>query len=416
MRDRTPTLALENGALRYGVYDEAGNLLRYEYLALEDDPTDPGTDLSKATLLQDSTEVSLFGDVADRTVDDAFSNIAGRLKLIMSDSAKITLTLQDSGGHRLPGVLVQGILSDSGAAVYSNVSGVAAGYIGEGSKVIKISGYADIEDYTETLTVVKGTTITKTLTLTTRDFFKVTSSGNVKFSGNVKSIDHSVVGGGGGGQGGINSSWNIASGSGGWAGSITNTNGVEVEANVLYPAVIGSGGSPGAGSSSDQKNGSAGGASQFMGKTATGGSGGSSTGTGTGNAKGGAGQNATSLYGGRQGNPGTNGSMQTFKSFSEMETGPGGGGGGAVGNYGDETASASGGAGGKKDGAMGGTVHPKDPPSAPKPAPSNSGAGGGGGASCRYYNSDGDRQERATSGSKGGSGFIAIRMHLKSAA
>ena len=36
MRDRTPTRALENGALRYGVYDETGNLLRYEYLALED--------------------------------------------------------------------------------------------------------------------------------------------------------------------------------------------------------------------------------------------------------------------------------------------------------------------------------------------------------------------------------------------
>lgn len=414
MRDRTPTQVLDNGALRYGVYDEAGNLLRYEYLALEDDPTDPGTDLSKATLLQDSTEVSLFGSAADRTVDDALSNIAGRLKLIMSDSAEITLTLQDSGGHGLPGVLVQGILSESGAAVYSNTSGVAAGYIGEGSQVIKISGYADIEDYTETLTVVKGTTITKTLTLTTRDFFKVTSSGNVKFSGNVESIDHSVVGGGGGGQGG--DPGNIASGSGGWAGSVTNTNGVEVEANVLYPAVIGSGGSPGAGSRLNHENGGAGGDSQFMGKTATGGSGGSSTSTGTGNAKGGAGQTAASLYGGRQGNPGTNGSTQTFKSFSEMETGPGGGGGGAVGNYGSETTSASGGAGGKKDGAMGGTVHPKQSPSAPNPAPNNSGAGGGGGAGCRYYNSDGDRQEEATSGSKGGSGFIAIRMHLKSAA
>ena len=412
MRDRTPTQVLDNGALRYGVYDEAGNLLRYEYLALEDDPTDPGTDLSKATLLQDSTEVSLFGSAADRTVDDAFSNIAGRLKLIMSDSAEITLTLQDSGGHGLPGVLVQGILSESGAAIYSNASGVAAGYIGEGSQVIKISGYADIEDYTETLTVVKGTTITKTLTLTTRDFLKVTSSGNVKFSGNVESIDHSIVGGGGGGQGG--DSWNIASGSGGWAGSVTNTNGVEVEANVLYPAVIGSGGSPGAGS--DQQNGGAGGDSQFMGKTATGGSGGSSTSTGTGNAKGGAGQNAASLYGGRQGNPGTDGSMQTFKNFSEMEIGPGGGGGGAVGNYGSETTSASGGAGGRKDGAMGGSAHPKQSPSAPKPAPNNSGAGGGGGAGCRYYNSDGERQNKATSGSKGGSGFIAIRMHLKSAA
>ena len=40
MRDRTPTRALENGALRYGVYAEDGSLLRYEYLALEDEPAD----------------------------------------------------------------------------------------------------------------------------------------------------------------------------------------------------------------------------------------------------------------------------------------------------------------------------------------------------------------------------------------
>ena len=43
MRDRTPTKALENGALRYGVYAEDGSLLRHEYLALEDDPADPGS-------------------------------------------------------------------------------------------------------------------------------------------------------------------------------------------------------------------------------------------------------------------------------------------------------------------------------------------------------------------------------------
>ena len=52
MRDRTPTKALENGALRYGVYAEDGTFQRYEYLALEDDPADPGTELSKLNLLQ----------------------------------------------------------------------------------------------------------------------------------------------------------------------------------------------------------------------------------------------------------------------------------------------------------------------------------------------------------------------------
>ena len=127
MRDRTPTKALENGALRYGVYAEDGSLLRYEYLALEDEPTDPGTELSKLNLLQDSTEVSLFGRAADRTVDEAFSGIAGQLKLIMSDMATIALTILTTNGKPIPDVLVQGILSENGQAVYSNASGVASG-------------------------------------------------------------------------------------------------------------------------------------------------------------------------------------------------------------------------------------------------------------------------------------------------
>ena len=203
MRDRTPTRALENGALRYGVYAEDGSLLRYEYLALEDAPTDPGTELSKATLLQDSTEVSLFGSAADRTVDDAFAGIAGQLKLIMSDMAAITLTVQDTNGKPIPEVLVQGILSESGQAVYTNASGVAAGYIGEGQQPIKVSGYADLVDYSETVTVVKGTTINKTIKLTTRNFLKITASRSVKFSGNVSTIDFTLGAPGSGAGGNI---------------------------------------------------------------------------------------------------------------------------------------------------------------------------------------------------------------------
>lgn len=62
MQDRTPTQVLENGAVRYGVYDDAGNLLRYEYIRPEDDPTDEGTPLNKATLLSDETAESLGFD------------------------------------------------------------------------------------------------------------------------------------------------------------------------------------------------------------------------------------------------------------------------------------------------------------------------------------------------------------------
>lgn len=72
MRDRTPTKVLDNGALRYGVYDESGTFLRHEYLALDDAPTDTGTDLSKANLLKDTT-AALFGLGTDAVPDDALS-------------------------------------------------------------------------------------------------------------------------------------------------------------------------------------------------------------------------------------------------------------------------------------------------------------------------------------------------------
>lgn len=387
MRDRTPTRALENGALRYGVYDEAGNLLRYEYLALEDEPTDPGTDLSKATLLQDSTEVSLFGSTADRTVDDVFAGLAGQLKLIMSDTATITLTLKDSGGHGLPGVLVQGILSESGTAVYSNDSGVAAGYIGEGNQTIKVSGYADIADYSEVIAVTKGTAITKTVTLTTRDFLKITSSQSVKFSGNVSRVDVSVGAAGGAGActSDIGSKDQAPGGGGGHAVKAQN---VSFSANQNYPAVIGSGGK-----GKSRSDGGDGGSSSFLGVTAQGGTGGklgigpSFRGIGNGN-----GGYVTSYPSDViDGEAGT----ETMYSSIDSES-PYGGGGGALNDIEDDySRTSNGGSPGGGAGASSGQN-------------GVNGLGGGGGAG-KYTGS-------GTKGGDGGSGCVAIRMHLKSAA
>lgn len=84
MTDRTPTQVLENGAIRYAVYDEQGNFLRYEYMLPADEPTDDGTPLNKATMLTDETETLLFGNTADRTVNDALSTIADSLSTITS--------------------------------------------------------------------------------------------------------------------------------------------------------------------------------------------------------------------------------------------------------------------------------------------------------------------------------------------
>lgn len=400
MRDRTPTRALENGALRYGVYAEDGSLLRYEYLALEDEPTDPGTELSKATLLQDSTEVSLFGSAADRTVDDVFAGIAGQLKLIKSDMAAITLTVQDTNGKPIPDVLVQGILNENGQAVYTNASGVAAGYIGEGQQPIKVSGYADIEDYAETLTVVKGTSITKTIKLTTRNFLKITASKSVVFSGNVKTVDVNAVGGGGGGGYGAGSYRGSGGGGGGGGGHSVIQTGIAVEINTPYPCIVGAGGE-----SKRAEKATDGGESSFLNVRASGGGGGQyaygtpSGGAGSGNGNGGAGNGGSD-----DAFDGAVGTEKGFLSFSESGY-VGGGGGGGSGSDSDGNTGSPGtgkGYGGNGGGRSGNATENEGEPGV-------NGYGGGGGGGGSYLSN-------YSAGGKGGSGCIAIRMHLKSVA
>jgi hypothetical protein len=355
-----------------------------------DAPTDVGTELSKKNLLQDSTEISLFGSAADRTVDEAFAGIAVQLKLIMSDSAAITLAVQDAGGNPLPGVLVQGVLSENGQAVYTNDSGVATGFAGEGKTTITVSGYADIADYTETLDVVKGTTIAKTLKLTTRNFLGVNASGYVKFSGNVNTIDYSVTSGGGGGSGG----YGFPGGGGGAGGGTITKTGIAVEPNKQYAAVIGAGGASGYGDAA----GKSGGKSSFLGDSPNGGAPGTPAANGTtggaggsggaGTQGGGSGGNGGSNY--ANGSNGSNATSTAFTSFTGTKALGGGGAGGEGKNYSGASAT---------DGIVGGAA--------------NTGGGGSGGYGA---GKDKDGDYNNSSGSYGYSGFIGIRMHLKSAA
>lgn len=362
----------------------AGQANTYD-LTRADQPTQEGTPLNKASLLSDATETAMFGASANRTVDEAFAGLAAQIKLIMSNTADITLTLKDSAGHALPGVLVQGILTESGQAVYSGTDGIAAGYIAEGSQTIKVTGYADIEDYTETIAVTKGTTITKTLTLTTRNFLKITSSRSVKFSSNVQSVDVSV---GSGGGGAATTGWHNDYGGGGGGGGHTNKQtGIAVEANTQYPAIIGAGGTT---PLEDGGAGSEGGKSSFLGVTADGGKGGTE---GIGSSAGGKGNgNGGYPTGSRTTVDGTNGTETVYSSFTEEYTYGGGGAGVANGDdYEYATYSKPGKPGGGKHWGKG-----------------TDGLGGGGGA--------GDRAASSKNYGKGGSGVITIRMHLKSAA
>lgn len=76
MRDRLSTKILSNGATRYGVYDETGGLLRYEYIKLEDEPTVEGDFFSKANMLPDSIPAALGLKMGNPQVKDALNVLA----------------------------------------------------------------------------------------------------------------------------------------------------------------------------------------------------------------------------------------------------------------------------------------------------------------------------------------------------
>lgn len=384
MRDRSPTQVLENGAIRYAVYDEAGNFLRYDWLLPADEPADDGTALSKENLLSDSTEELLFGAAADRTVDGAFRGIGAQLKLIQANAANITLTVQDSNGKGLSEVLVAGLIAEDGSAVYTDSNGVAAGLVAEGNTVISVSGYADLKDYSETLAVNKGTTITHTITLETVNYLKVKSSKSLKFSGNVATVDVSAIGGGAGGS----SASKTSAGVGGGDGEGAKQTGIVPAANTLYPAIIGAGGETDAN----------GGQTSFMGVVALGGK----------IKEGGAG--ATSSAAGAKGE---DGSFYGYESFTSEEVLGGKGGGGAVWGIDASTDSRNkyGGLGGSPGGGSG--YNPSYNNGA-TPGTVNTGGGGAGGDS--YLVNENTGTWSYGSGTKGGSGVIAMRIHFKEAA
>ena len=76
MRDRVSTKILNNGATRYGVYDETGKLLRYEYIKLEDEPSTEGDFFNKANMLPDHIPALLGLKMGNPQVKDALNVLA----------------------------------------------------------------------------------------------------------------------------------------------------------------------------------------------------------------------------------------------------------------------------------------------------------------------------------------------------
>lgn len=90
MKDRISTKILDNGATRYGVYDETGKLLRYEYIKLEDEPDEEGDFFNKANMLPDSIPAALGLKMENPQVKDALNVLANIGNLHVWENKQLT--------------------------------------------------------------------------------------------------------------------------------------------------------------------------------------------------------------------------------------------------------------------------------------------------------------------------------------
>lgn len=375
-------------------------------MEMADDPTNPGTPPTKGNLLSDAAEIAVFGSILDKTVNDAFIHLGGKIDLIMSDVAQITLTVVNQSGTPIPDVYIGGVTSESGDAVKTDNAGQAVALIPEGTSTVTITGYADIENFSKTFQVTKGETYVETLQVTSLNFVKITTSGNVKFSGLVESVSYQCQGAGGGGTGSVLYDGRMRAGSGGAGGDVSEVQTFIPTPNQNYLATIGSGGKGGTSYSGVDKAGD-GGNTTFNGVTANGGQGsywsnhvaipGSSP-----TSSGGAGSSATEGYESVQGVAGSNSLKTIFSSFTETASAAGGGASGSI----NSSIAATGGVTGGGNGGTGQGGTDSAQYRDGKPGAAGTG-GGGGGAGVRY-----EGGTDAGNGGKGGSGCVPIRMTL----
>lgn len=348
------------------------------------------------------------------TPSDAFEKLYNQIKLIMADAGSMTITVKTESGKAIEGVEINNLLDPStGNPVKTNASGIATGSISAGTTVLSISGYGDIIDLNKSYNIVKGNSYTDTFVVTTRNFLKLTSSQNIRFSNNVSKLDATVVGGGGGGG----SAYYRFRGYGGGGGGQC-----VVQENVSFTPASNIKATIGAGGKADNN----GGASSFGSIVANGGEKGNnelvqgSTGGlgGAGNGKGGNGALLNSTSSKINATAGVAGSTAGYSSYTATVVYGGGGGGGGTCSYmltpdggsyafyysGNGKGSGYGGAGASLS-TEGSFTHGVD---------GTAGFGGGGGGAGYGTTGTGSRETTYTmKAGTGGSGCIALRMHLK---
>ena len=388
MRDRTPTKVLGNGALRYGVYDADGTFLRYEYLGLDDQPTQEGTPLNKASLLKDST-AALLGLGTDAVPDDAF------VALVLGQGVygyRVRVQLAD--GTPVEGATVSGIQPLTGSTLVTGADGTVLGKSASASVTIGCtSPYID-QKAPAAQTVTKTGTITDvTLTLeNVTDMLTISSSKTAKISSMAKTLDMFASGGGGGG-GADNG------GCGGGGGYASNKLNVPISGNTDLKIVIGSGGT--GGTASNPNGGKGGETTVFLNNvatlTASGGFGGTKTAPGAGNGNGG------KFVDGTVGTNGQNASVAVFNDSSiGVKTGGGGGGGYSINGAPNNQHSY----GGAPNGGIGGYRNNASDADYSYPG-GDGGIGGGGGGGLSWFS--------VLNGGNGGPGIVYLRFHFDAA-
>ena len=353
--------------------------------------------------------ISLYGLESDDTPNDIFLLLYKKLKMINEGLAEVTIIAKTQSGNPLKGILLPDLKDSDGKDVYTDSSGKAT-FFAKGGTTAKItfSNYGDIEDFTESFTVNSGEIIAKEITLKVRNFFRVTSTQNVRFTKNTSRVDVSVGGGGGGaGRIGKQSSRDpYRSAGGGGGGYAKSQENVEFVTDTTYTATVGAGGNV------DEK----GGTSSFMGVSAQGGEPGQGSFDSSSNVKGGQGNGngadgvstTFSMSVEVPGNAGKSGANTIFNSFESSTPHGGGGGSGSLKRPGlyDSIDGGRGGSPGGGDGGKGAQNNDRNGRSG------TDGTGGGGGSAGIWY--DEGSASFGTPG-VGGSGVVTMRMHLISA-
>lgn len=397
--------------------------------------------------LKDARNIKISSECANilnidsnSSVDDGLKSLGIKTNMLVQGSATLKLKVVDRSGKPVSGVQIANVFPiNSGDTALTNDNGELTAYINGHGATISIFEYGDIQNASMEISANPGDTISRTLTVTRRNFLKITKSQNIRFSPNCQSIDFALGGAGGGGSKYVNArelyqylylaGGYAGGGAGGGGGYVTEKKSVSILPNHDYPVIIGAGGTGGGTLSltiDPNGVGGDGGISSFLGNNAEGGKhptyqskvlvdsdnsesayidkyvGGVGNGSGA-NSRDYVNSNSVNIY------PGLAGTQKIYASFTTDTLYGGGGGGGAA--IGLIISNCNGGVGGNPGGGAGGantlqgSTNASDNPGAQ--GINNLGGGGGGGA-CSY----GRFGATSATGGCGGNGVLTIRMHL----